>query len=73
MFKKKNEYNIKFNETKKIDFKNKTVFDFGTGTGILAILAKKLGAASVFAIDNDEWSIENAKEMIGNQPLTGRF
>jgi ribosomal protein L11 methyltransferase len=30
--------------------------------GILAILAGKLGAASVFAIDNDEWSIENAKE-----------
>jgi ribosomal protein L11 methyltransferase len=49
-------------QMRKIDFKNKTVFDFGTGTGILAILAEKLGAVSVFAIDNDEWSIENAKE-----------
>lgn len=45
-----------------IDFKNKTVFDFGTGTGILAILAEKLGAAKVFAVDYDEWSIENATE-----------
>ena len=47
-----------------LDFNNKTVFDFGTGTGILAILAEKLGAASIFAIDNDEWSITNAEENI---------
>ncbi|ANE49429.1 50S ribosomal protein L11 methyltransferase [Flavisolibacter tropicus] len=47
-----------------IDFVNKSVFDFGTGTGVLAILAEKLGAASVYAIDNDEWSIENTKENI---------
>jgi ribosomal protein L11 methyltransferase len=45
-----------------IDFNGKTVFDFGTGTGVLAILAEKLGAASVLAIDNDPWSIENARE-----------
>jgi len=45
-----------------IDFNNKTVFDFGTGTGILAILAEKLGAKNIIAIDNDEWSINNAKE-----------
>ena len=48
----------------KIDFKNKTVLDFGTGTGVLAILAEKLGAAKVIAIDNDEWSINNAIENI---------
>jgi ribosomal protein L11 methyltransferase len=47
-----------------IDFTNKTVFDFGTGTGILAILAEKLGAASIMAIDNDEWSITNTEENI---------
>ena len=45
-----------------IDFTKKRIFDFGTGTGILAILAQKLGAASITAIDNDEWSIENAEE-----------
>jgi ribosomal protein L11 methyltransferase len=45
-----------------IDFKNKQVFDFGTGTGVLAILAEKLGAAAIVAIDNDDNSIENATE-----------
>jgi len=48
-----------------IDFKDKIVFDFGTGTGVLAILAEILGAAEVVAIDNDEWSYENTKENIG--------
>jgi ribosomal protein L11 methyltransferase len=43
-------------------FKNLAVLDFGTGTGVLAILACKLGAGSVLAIDSDEWSIENALE-----------
>ena len=45
-----------------IDFLGKSVFDFGTGTGVLAILAQKMGAAQVTAIDNDPWSIENAME-----------
>ncbi len=50
----------------KFDFRDKSVFDFGTGTGILAILAEKLGAQAVTAIDNDEWSINNAKENVIN-------
>lgn len=45
-----------------IDFTGKRVFDFGTGTGILAILAEKLGASEVLAIDYDDWCIENATE-----------
>ncbi len=49
-------------QMREIDFTNKSVFDFGTGTGILAILAEKLGAAKIFAVDYDEWSIENAEE-----------
>lgn len=48
----------------KLDLVNKTVLDFGTGTGVLAILAEMKGADSVLAIDNDEWSIANAKENI---------
>lgn len=51
-------------QTKNIDFRNKTVFDFGTGTGILAILAEKLDASKITAIDVDNWSITNAKENI---------
>ena len=49
---------------KEIDFNQKTVFDFGTGTGILSILAERCGAESVLAVDNDEWSIRNASENI---------
>ncbi|MEO6682947.1 MAG: 50S ribosomal protein L11 methyltransferase [Ginsengibacter sp.] len=45
-----------------INFKNKKVLDFGTGTGVLAILAEKLGASQVMAIDLDEWSINNTLE-----------
>jgi ribosomal protein L11 methyltransferase len=47
-----------------IDFTGKKVFDFGTGTGVLAILAEKLGAAEVYAIDIDEWSVTNTIENI---------
>ena len=47
-----------------IDFTNKSVFDFGTGTGLLAILAHKLGASYVLGVDNDDWCIENASENI---------
>ena len=49
---------------KDVDFAGKTVLDFGTGTGVLAILAEMLGAANILAIDNDEWSVENAAENI---------
>lgn len=51
-------------QMKDIDFNNKTVFDFGTGTGVLAILAEKLNASKIEAIDVDDWSITNAKENI---------
>ena len=49
-----------------LDFTNHRVIDFGTGTGILAILAEKLGALVVDAIDNDEWSINIARENATN-------
>lgn len=48
----------------KINFKSKVVLDFGTGTGLLAILAEKSGASKVIAVDNDEWSINNANENV---------
>jgi ribosomal protein L11 methyltransferase len=50
--------------------KGKRVLDMGCGTGILAILAAKSGAASVVAIDNDEWSCRNSLENMekNNQP-----
>ena len=42
------------------DFQGKDVLDMGSGTAVLAILAKKLGAARTVAIDNDEWAYNNA-------------
>lgn len=44
------------------------VLDHGTGTGVLAIFAKRLGADYVVAVDIDEKSVENAKE---NAALNG--
>lgn len=49
-------------QMKQLDITGRNVFDFGTGTGILSILAEKMGASSVIAIDNDDWSISNAGE-----------
>ena len=40
----------------------KAVLDMGCGTSVLAILAAKLGAAAVTAIDNDPWSFQNSLE-----------
>jgi ribosomal protein L11 methyltransferase len=43
-------------------FEGKTVLDFGSGTGVLAILAEKLKAANITAIDNEEWAFNNCIE-----------
>jgi len=51
-------------QMEKINFENQTVLDFGTGTGILAIMAEKLQSKFIKAMDIDKWSIENAKENI---------
>jgi ribosomal protein L11 methyltransferase len=48
-----------------LDFKNANVLDMGCGTGILAILAKQLGATTILGIDIDDWSIENSIENAG--------
>ena len=41
-------------------WKGKSVCDLGCGTAVLAILAERLGSASVLAIDNDQAAVENA-------------
>lgn len=46
------------------EFKGLNVLDMGSGTGVLAILAKKLGSATTVAIDNDEWAYRNALDNI---------
>jgi ribosomal protein L11 methyltransferase len=47
-----------------INHQHKKVLDVGTGTGILAIFASKLGAKQINAFDIDEWSVENTLENI---------
>jgi len=47
-----------------IPHQDKKVLDIGTGTGILAVLAEKLGAKYISAFDIDEWSVENTIENI---------
>ncbi|QSQ20090.1 50S ribosomal protein L11 methyltransferase [Pyxidicoccus parkwayensis] len=44
------------------DHPGASVLDVGTGTGVLAIAAKKLGAGRVVGTDNDPTSVELAKE-----------
>lgn len=46
------------------DMKNKSVIDMGTGTGILAILAKMCGAAKVTGVEIDPFAWQNAVENV---------
>ncbi len=56
------------------DIKNKSVLDMGCGTGVLAILSKKMGAKYVEAIDIDDWAYKNVIEnaTVNNVELTIR-
>lgn len=43
---------------------NQFWIDAGTGTGVLAIIAAKLGASKVYAFDNNSWAVENSIENV---------
>lgn len=45
-----------------MDYTGKKVLDFGSGTGVLAVLAAMLKASVIDVVDNDEWAFENAQE-----------
>lgn len=45
-----------------LELHEKRVLDFGCGTGILAILAEKMGAVSILGLDNDDGAVNNALE-----------
>src|SRR5579863_25995 len=49
------------------------VLDVGTGSGILAIAAAKLGAASVYAIDNSSVAVESATQNVAMNDLSDRI
>lgn len=48
----------------KKDFVGKSVLDMGCGTGVLAILAEKVGATKLDAIDIDNWCYVNSLENV---------
>jgi ribosomal protein L11 methyltransferase len=47
-----------------LDFTQKKVLDFGAGTGILSVLAEKLGASQILAVDYDPWCIASINENV---------
>mgnify|MGYP002784723883 CR=1 FL=1 len=49
-------------EMREIQFDYKDVLDMGCGTGVLGILAGKMGASKVVGIDIEAWAVENAIE-----------
>jgi ribosomal protein L11 methyltransferase len=53
------------------ELEGRKVLDMGSGTGVLAILAKMKGAAETDAIDNDEWAYRNALENVEANGCTG--
>ena len=53
------------------DLAGKRVLDMGSGTGVLAILAAKMGAEAVDAVDIDEWAYNNSVENIELNGVAG--
>jgi ribosomal protein L11 methyltransferase len=47
-----------------LDWRDKKVLDMGAGTGVLAILAERLGAAHISAVEIEAWSAENILENV---------
>lgn len=46
------------------EVKGTRILDAGSGTGVLAILAEKLGATELYAYDNDPWAVESIEENV---------
>lgn len=57
----------------RISFRHQKVLDAGTGTGILAIGAVKLGARQVLALDVEQESVDNAKENVRKNHCNGKI
>ncbi|MBK8846845.1 MAG: 50S ribosomal protein L11 methyltransferase [Bacteroidetes bacterium] len=53
-----------------IQFHNMKVCDMGCGTGILAVMAEKLGASTIDAVDYDEQCVINAQQNIARNNCT---
>lgn len=52
---------------------NKTVLDYGCGSGILAMAASALGASEVFGVDIDPQAVETARRNTAANGLAARY
>jgi ribosomal protein L11 methyltransferase len=55
-----------------LDLKGRTVLDVGTGSGVLAITAARLGAREVIALDVDSDAVQNARDNLRLNPAASR-
>ena len=55
---------LMLNEMDTIEWEGQSLVDAGSGTGVLAIAARKLGAHRVLAYDLEEWAYQNTIENI---------
>lgn len=59
--------------TKKVDFKDKDVVDYGCAEGVMSLLAKKSGARKVTGIDKDAERIQQAVDLAIKHKLDFSF
>jgi len=53
-----------------INHLDKSILDVGCGTGILSIVAEKMGASKIIGLDIDTWAYDNAHENIRENKCT---
>ncbi len=52
-------------QLQQLEVKGKSILDIGCGTGVLGILALKMGAAKAVFVDVEDWAVQNAMQNLG--------